>query len=176
MLRQGLKREFVLPIVAFAAFSDALLIVVGIAGLGAVIQGLPWLLEIIRYFGAAYLIWFGISALRRALKPGVLDASGDSAGSVWKALASIAALTYLNPHVYLDTVILLGGVANQFGSDRWIFGIGAAVGSLVWFFSLGYFAKFLSKFVSSRRFWRFLDLFIAAVMFTIAILLLFMEL
>jgi L-lysine exporter family protein LysE/ArgO len=91
------------------------------------------------------------------------------------ALASIAALTYLNPHVYLDTVILLGGVANQFSDERWVFGIGAATASFVWFFSLGYFAKFLSRFVSSPKFWRVLDSFIAVVMFTIAVLLLFAD-
>ena len=172
VLRQGLRREYVFPIVLFAALSDALLIIVGIAGLGALIQGFPLALEVIRYAGAAYLTWFGISALRRALKPSTLEAAADGKGSLGAALLSIAALTYLNPHVYLDTVILLGGVANQFSDDRWVFGLGAATASFVWFFSLGYFAKFLSRFVSSPKFWRVLDSFIAVVMFTIAFILL----
>ena len=175
VLRQGLRREYVFPIVLFAALSDALLIIVGIAGLGALIQGFPIALEVIRYAGAAYLTWFGISALRRAMKPSTLEAAGEGKGTLIGALLSIAALTYLNPHVYLDTVILLGGVANQFNDDRWVFGIGAATASFVWFFSLGYFAKFLSRYVSSPKFWRVLDSFIALVMFTIAVLLLFAD-
>lgn len=175
VLRQGLRREYVFPIVLFASLSDALLIVVGIAGLGALIQGFPVALEVIRYAGAAYLTWFGIGALRRAMKPTTLEAASESKGSVVGALLSIAALTFLNPHVYLDTVILLGGVANQFNDDRWIFGLGAACASFVWFFSLGYFAKFLSRYVSNPKFWRVLDSFIAVVMFTIAVLLLFAD-
>lgn len=175
VLRQGLRREYVFPIVLFAALSDALLIIVGIAGLGALIQGFPLALEVIRYAGAAYLTWFGVSAVRRAIKPATLEAAADGKGTLVGALLSIAALTYLNPHVYLDTVILLGGVANQFADERWVFGIGAATASFVWFFSLGYFAKFLSRFVSSPKFWRVLDSFIAVVMFTIAVLLLFAD-
>lgn len=175
VLRQGLRREHVFAIVLFAAVSDALLIVVGIAGLGAVIQGYPLALEVIRYFGAAYLIWFGISALRRALNPSTLEAGQGSGISLGKAITTVAALTYLNPHVYLDTVILLGGIGNQFGDERWLFAIGAATASFVWFFSLGYFAKLLSRFVSSPKFWRILDGFIALVMFSIAVLLLTYE-
>jgi L-lysine exporter family protein LysE/ArgO len=120
-------------------------------------------------------MWFGVSAVRRAIKPATLEAASEGKGTLLGALASIAALTYLNPHVYLDTVILLGGVANQFSDERWVFGIGAATASFVWFFSLGYFAKFLSRFVSSPKFWRVLDSFIAVVMFTIAVLLLFAD-
>ena len=175
VLRQGLRREHVFAIVLFAAVSDAVLIIVGIAGLGAVIQGYPIALEVIRYFGAAYLIWFGVSALRRALNPSALEAGQGSGISIAKAIATVAALTYLNPHVYLDTVILLGGIGNQFGSERWLFAIGAATASFVWFFSLGYFAKLLSRFVSSPKFWRILDGFIALVMFSIAVLLLTYE-
>lgn len=175
VLRQGLRREHVFAIVLFAAVSDAILIIVGIAGLGAVIQSYPLALEVIRYFGAAYLVWFGVSALRRALNPGSLDAGQGAGISLGKAVATVAALTYLNPHVYLDTVILLGGIGNQFGAERWLFAIGAATASFVWFFSLGYFAKLLSRFVSSPKFWRVLDGFIALVMFSIAVLLLTYE-
>ena len=175
VLRQGLRREHVFAIVLFAAVSDALLIVVGIAGLGAVIQSYPLALEVIRYFGAAYLIWFGVSALRRALRPSALEAGEGNGVSLGKAIATVAALTYLNPHVYLDTVILLGGIGNQFGAERWLFALGAATASFVWFFSLGYFAKLLSRFVSSPKFWRVLDGFIALVMFSIAGLLLTYE-
>lgn len=176
VLRQGLRREHVFPIVLFAAVSDALLIVVGIAGLGALIQGYPLALEVIRYAGAAYLTWFGIGAVRRSIKPAALEAATEGKGTLAASLLSIAALTYLNPHVYLDTVILLGGVANQFANDRWIFGLGAATASFAWFFSLGYFAKFLSRFVTKPSFWRVLDSFIALVMFSIAGILLFADL
>ena len=175
VLRQGLRREHIFAIVLFAAVSDAILIIVGIAGLGAVIQSYPLALEVIRYFGAAYLVWFGVSALRRALNPSSLDAGQGAGISLGKAIATVAALTYLNPHVYLDTVILLGGIGNQFGAERWLFAIGAATASFVWFFSLGYFAKLLSRFVLSPKFWRVLDGFIALVMFSIAVLLLTYE-
>ena len=175
VLRQGLRKEHIFPIVLFASISDALLIIVGIAGLGAVIQGYPLALEVIRYVGAAYLAWFGVSALRRAVKPGSLEAGSGSGITLGKAIATVAALTYLNPHVYLDTVILVGGIGNQFGDERWLFAFGAATASFVWFFSLGYFAKLLSRFVSSPKFWRVLDGFIALVMFSIAVLLLTYE-
>jgi L-lysine exporter family protein LysE/ArgO len=175
VLRQGLRREHVFAVVLFASISDALLIAVGIAGLGALIQSVPLALEVIRYAGAAYLVWFGIGALRRAFKPEILEASDGSAAGLKKALLTVAALTYLNPHVYLDTVILVGGVGNQFGADRWVFAAGAMAASFVWFFSLGYFAKLLSRFVSNPRFWQILDGFIALVMFSIAALLLTYE-
>lgn len=172
VLRLGLMRHHVLAVVLFCAISDALLIIAGVAGLGAVIQQLPLLLEVFRYAGAAYLIWFGISAIRRALKPQSLEAQGQAL-PVLKTLGTMAALTWLNPHVYLDTVILLGSIGNQFEPNQWWFVLGAASASFVWFFSLGYGAKLLSRFMSSVRFWQVLDLVIAAVMFAIAGSLLF---
>ncbi|MEY3561879.1 MAG: hypothetical protein RL068_1031 [Actinomycetota bacterium] len=172
VLKLGLKRQHVLAAVLFCAVSDALLIFAGIAGLGAVIQQLPILLEVFRYAGSAYLVWFGVQALRRAFNPQMLEAQGD-AGSLWKTLGTMAALTWLNPHVYLDTVILLGSIGNQFAPEQWWFAIGAALGSFVWFFGLGFGARLLSRFVSSPKFWRYLDGFIALVMFTIAATLLF---
>ena len=172
ILRLGLRKEHVLPAVLFCAISDAVLIVAGIAGLGALIQQLPILLEIFRYAGSAYLIWFGISAARRAFKPQTLEAKGDGA-SLKATLLTVAALTWLNPHVYLDTVILLGSIGNQFAPEQWLFAFGAATGSFIWFFSLGFGARLLSRFVSSERFWKYLDLGIALVMFVIAGTLLF---
>lgn len=172
VLRLGLMRHHVLAVVLFCAISDALLIVAGVAGLGAVIQQLPLLLEVFRYAGAAYLIWFGVSAIRRALKPQSLEAQGQAL-PLLKTLGTMAALTWLNPHVYLDTVILLGSIGNQFEPNQWWFVLGAASASFVWFFSLGYGAKLLSRFMSSVRFWQVLDLVIAAVMFAIAGSLLF---
>lgn len=172
VLRLGLMRHHVLAVVLFCAVSDALLIIAGVAGLGAVIQQLPLLLEVFRYAGAAYLIWFGILAIRRVLKPKSLEAQGE-AFPLLKTLGTMAALTWLNPHVYLDTVILLGSIGNQFEPNQWWFVLGAVSASFVWFFSLGYGAKLLSRFMSSVKFWQVLDLVIAAVMFAIAASLLF---
>jgi arginine exporter protein ArgO len=108
-------------VVAICAVSDAFLIVLGVAGLGALIAGLPWLLEIIRWFGVLYLTWFGIKSLRSAFKVQALDASGAQSGSAKTVVLSVLGFTFLNPHVYLDTVILLGSIGNQFGPDKWWF-------------------------------------------------------
>lgn len=157
--------------VLICAFSDALLIALGILGLGAAINSLPWLIEIFRYGGAAYLLWFAYGAARRAAKPQALEESGRSVDSLKATVFTALALTYLNPHVYIDTVLLLGSIANQF-SDRWLFAAGAMTGSFIWFFSLGFGANWLGKFVKRPGFWRILDAFIALVMITIALLLL----
>lgn len=175
VLRLGLMRHHVFALVLFCAVSDAVLIIAGVAGLGAVIQQLPLLLEVFRYAAAAYLIWFGIGALRRAINPKTLEAQGESFPLI-KTLGTMAALTWLNPHVYLDTVILLGSIGNQFVPNQWWFALGGATASFVWFFSLGYGAKLLSRYMASVRFWQVLDIAIAAVMFTIAGTLLFSSL
>ena len=152
---------------------DAALIVLGVAGLGALISGLPWLLEIIRWFGVLYLTWFGIRSLRSAFKAQVLDASGAQSGSAKSVVLSVLGFTFLNPHVYLDTVILLGSIGNQFGLDKWWFALGAVVSSFVWFSSIGFGAKAASRFMAKPVFWKVLDILIAVVMFSIAILLAF---
>ncbi len=175
VLRLGLMRHHVFAVVLFCAVSDAVLIIAGVAGLGALIQQLPLLLEIFRYAGAAYLIWFGIGAVRRAINPKTLEAQGEALPLI-KTLGTMAALTWLNPHVYLDTVILLGSIGNQFAPNQWWFALGGALASFVWFFSLGYGAKLLSRFMASVRFWQVLDMAIAVVMFTIAGTLLFSSL
>ena len=173
VLRQGLLREHVFGIVLFCAVSDALLIGAGILGLGAAIESVPWLLVALRFVGAAYLIWFGIGAVRRAINPGSLEGAGSGRAGIWGALATAAGLTFLNPHVYIDTVILLGSIGNQFQADRWLFWIGASLGSFVWFFGLGYFARLLAPLATNPRFWRILESVIAIVIFTIAGYLLF---
>lgn len=171
VLRQGLRRQHVLAVVLICAFSDALLILLGIAGLGAAINSAPLLLEVFRYGGAAYLLWFAFGAIRRAIKPTVLTESDKQVDSLRQTIVTVLALTYLNPHVYIDTVLLLGSIANQF-EDRWLFGLGAASASFVWFFSLGFGASWLGKYVKKPIFWRILDIFIAIVMITIAAMLL----
>jgi len=171
VIRQGLTKQYVLLVVLICAVSDALLIVLGVAGLGALISGLPWLLEIVRWFGVLYLSWFGIKSLRSAFKTQSLDASGAKSGSAKTVVLSVLGFTFLNPHVYLDTVILLGSIGNQFGPDKWWFALGGTIASALWFSSIGFGAKAASRLMAKPIFWKVLDILIAVVMFSIAILL-----
>jgi L-lysine exporter family protein LysE/ArgO len=173
VIRQGLTKKHVLLVVAICALSDAVLIFFGIGGLGAIIQGLPWLLEVIRWFGVVYLAWFGIKSLRSAFKNQILDASGVQSGTASKVVLTVLGFTWLNPHVYLDTVILLGSIGNQFGDGKWIFATGASVASVLWFSAIGFGAKAASGVMRKPSFWKVLDIVIAVVMFSIAIMLAF---
>jgi L-lysine exporter family protein LysE/ArgO len=173
VIRQGLTRKHVLLVVLVCVASDTLLISLGIGGFGAVISSLPWLLEVIRWGGVAYLIWFGVRSLISAFRNETLDTAGAGVQSAKKVLFTILGFTFLNPHVYLDTVILLGGIGSQFGDSKWFFAVGASMGSLVWFFSLGFGAKAASRFMSKPIFWRVLDSVIAVVMFAVALTLAF---
>ena len=173
VIRQGLTRSHVFLVVAICAFADAALIALGIAGLGAAISGLPWLLEVIRWFGVAYLSWFGFKSARAAFKNESLDAAGAAEQSRIKVVSTVLALTLLNPHVYLDTVILVGSIGNQFGENKWFFAFGAMLASFVCFTSVGYGAKAASSLMSKPIFWRILDTVIAVIMFGIAITLAF---
>ena len=176
VIRQGLTRQHVFVVVAICAIADAALIALGIAGLGAIIQGLPWLLEGVRWFGVAYLTWFGIESVRSAFKNDAMVISGAQTTSLKKVVAAVLGFTLLNPHVYLDTVILLGSISNQFAEDRWVFGFGAMTASIVWFSSIGFGARAASRFMSKPIFWRVLDSLIAVVMFSIAFYLAFANL
>jgi L-lysine exporter family protein LysE/ArgO len=173
VIRQGLTKQHVFLVVAICAVSDALAIVLGISGLGAIVQGQPLLLEIIRWLGVAYLTWFGIKSIRSAMKPQSLDAAGVQSGTAMKVALTVLSVTWLNPHFYLDTVILLGSIGNTFGEDKWWFAAGGVLGSFLWFTSIGFGAKAASRYMSKPIFWKVLDSIIAAVMFSIAILLAF---
>ena len=173
VLRQGLRREHVLAVVAICAAADALLITLGIAGLGALIQQASWLLVVVRIGGAAFLIWYGVRAGIRALRPATLDT--DPAGaptSLRTAVLTVLALTFLNPHVYLDTVVLLGSIGATHGDNRWWFAAGAAIGSVLWFSALGFGARMLRPLFAKPVSWRILDGVIAVVMIAIAVSLL----
>jgi L-lysine exporter family protein LysE/ArgO len=173
VLRQGLRREHVLAVVAICALSDAQLNALGVAGLGALVQLVPWLLVVVRVGGAAFLIGYGILAARRALRPSALVADDSTeATPLWPAVLSCLVLTWLNPHVYLDTVVLLGSVAATHGDERWLFGAGAAAGSVLWFSALGFGARFLRPLFAKPVAWRILDGVIAIVMLAIAVSLL----
>lgn len=175
VIRQGLTKRYVFTVVAICSIIDASLIALGIGGLGAAIAGLPWLLEVIRWFGVAYLTWFGIKSLISATKNQTMDASGVESKSAGKVITTVLAMSLLNPHVYLDTVIFVGGVGNTFGENRWLFAYGAMLASLVWFTSIGYGAKAASRFMSKPIFWKVLDGLIAVIMFTLAITLVFFK-
>jgi len=173
VIRQGLLRSHVLLVVIVCSVSDALLIVLGTGALGKVVQSNPNLLTFIRWFGVVYLTWFGIKSLRSAFKENQLLATGQAEVSWKRILTTVLALTYLNPHVYLDTVIFVGSIANQFEGDKWFFALGASVASVLWFSTIGYGARAASRFMSKPIFWRILDSAIAFVMFSIAFTLAF---
>ena len=169
VLRQGLQRAHVLPVVLVCALSDMLLIALGVAGLGTWVQGSPVLLALTRYGGAAFLIVYGALAARRAWHPHALAAQGEAATELRSALVACLAFTYLNPHCWLDTVVLLGSISSQQPEgQRSAFGAGAVSASAVWFFSLGYGARLLAPLFARPAAWRVLDAAIALVMWAIA--------
>ncbi len=176
VLRQGLTKKHVGIVVAICAASDAFLMAAGTAGLGAVLQGLPWLLEAFRWLGVAYLTWFAYRSVMASGKHATLEPAEAKSLPLGKVIATVLTFTFLNPHVYLDTVLLVGSIANSFGDNRWFYMIGAASASVIWFSSLGFGARGLSRFTSNPRFWQVLDLGIAAVMLTIAATLAFAKL
>ena len=168
-----LLRQHVFILCFVCALSDALLIAAGVAGLGVIIQQSPALLTLIRLGGAAFLFWYAFIALRRAMNPVAMKTEGQGEGSLRAALATCLAFTFLNPHVYLDTVLLVGSLSTQFeGSARLAYAIGAMLASFVWFFGLGYGARLLAPLFRIQRSWQILDIFIAIVMSSIAISLL----
>ncbi|MER7792682.1 LysE/ArgO family amino acid transporter [Streptomyces sp. NPDC097640] len=175
VLRQGARGQAVLAVVGICAASDAVLIALGVAGLGAVVTAWPAALTAVGLAGGAFLICYGILAARRALRPATgqaLTTRGASAGSVRTAVLTCLAMTWLNPHVYLDTVLLLGSVAADRGSLRWAFGLGAMLASLVWFAGLGYGARLLGGVLSRPTAWRALDTLVAATMLVMGAMLL----
>lgn len=231
VLRQGIRREYAVTVAAICAVSDAVLIVLGVSGLGLLLQAAPWLIDAVRWAGALFLAGYAVLAARRALRPtgaalragegadgegadgegvgegsagegvagegtpgnGAADDSvagkGDEeAGMGHRAVATsptatavaprprltaviltCLALTWLNPHVYLDTVFLLGSIASTHGDLRWWFAAGAVVASALWFFTLAIGARTLGRWLSTPRAWRILDGVIAVVMLCLAV-------
>jgi L-lysine exporter family protein LysE/ArgO len=175
VIRQGLTKKFVLLTVLICAFSDALLIALGASGLGALIKSNKNVLEFVRWFGVIYLLWFAFKSARSAFRKVSLNSAGEASGDIKSVVLTVLALTFLNPHVYLDTVILLGSISNQFGSDKWFFVLGAMIASFTWFTAIGFGAKSASRFMSKPIFWKILDSLIAAIMLSIAVFLAFYE-
>ena len=173
VLRQGLRRAHVGAIVTVCILSDIALTLAGVSGIGEVVHHADWALQAVRWFGVAFLTWYGLSSAWRARRPSALAAEPDAKGGGQLSLAAtlrrIMALTWLNPHVYLDTLVLLGSIANSRGPvDRWGFAVGALVASTLWFAGLGFGARFAAPLLTTPRAWQVLDLLIAATMLAIA--------
>ncbi|MFE9624809.1 LysE/ArgO family amino acid transporter [Streptomyces sp. NPDC006527] len=170
VLRQGIRRDAVLAVVGICALSDALLIALGVAGVGALVVAWPGALTAVAWIGGAFLLGYGALAARRVFRPGgALRAEGEAAGSRRRAVLTCLAMTWLNPHVYLDTVFLLGTVAADRGPLRWTFGLGAATASLCWFAALGFGARLLGRFLTRPAAWRVLDGLVAATMIALGV-------
>ena len=191
VLRQGIRREHVLAVGVGCATSDAILIALGVSGVGLALTALPWLVTAVRWAGAAFLGGYGLLAARRAWRPsGVLAVTDDHANSAGVdtrpsagtpqsiavaptrlagTVLTVLALTWLNPHVYLDTVFLLGSVSTTYGDSRWIFALGAVIASVVWFSVLGFGARYLGRWLATPRAWRILDAVIAVVMIALSV-------
>jgi L-lysine exporter family protein LysE/ArgO len=172
VLRQGIRRHAVLAVVAICAVSDAVLIALGVAGVGSLVHARPVALTVVGLAGGAFLVGYGILALRRVFRPGALTAGGDATGSTRRAVLTCLTMTWLNPHVYLDTVLLLGSVAATHGALRWDFGLGAVIASGCWFAALGFGARLLRGFFARPGSWRVLDGLVAATMITLGVSLL----
>jgi len=169
VLRMGLLRQHVGLIVLICIASDIALISAGTAGVGTVVARASVVLSILRWIGVTYLAYFALSSWRRAFKDESLAAATKAPGSTKQAVVTVLALTFLNPHVYIDTVLLLGSISNQYGDARWYFVLGASLGSLLWFTSLGYGARLMSAWMAHPRTWRILDVTIGVVIAIVAL-------
>lgn len=169
VLRQGLRRLHVGPVVLTCVLSEAFLIASGVAGFGALMGSAPYLASVARWGGAAFLLMYGALSLWRAFTATeTLEGRGAGEQSLRAALISCLAVTWLNPHVYLDTVFLLGAVATQYGAERWVFGAGAISGSTAFFVALGYGGARLQPVFARPLAWRVLDTAVALVMWSVA--------
>ncbi|MFE4550813.1 LysE/ArgO family amino acid transporter [Streptomyces sp. NPDC056785] len=164
VLRQGIRREAVFAVVGICALSDAALITLGVGGVGALVVARPEALTVVGLIGGGFLLVYGALAARRVLRPSALEAADGVTGSRRRTVLTCLAMTWLNPHVYLDTVFLLGSLAADRGALRWTFGLGAALASLCWFAALGFGARLLGRFLARPSSWRVLDGLVAATM------------
>ncbi|WP_299679420.1 LysE/ArgO family amino acid transporter [uncultured Roseobacter sp.] len=168
VLRQGLRREHVFWVCLTCGTSDAILIASGVAGFGALARSVPWFETAMRYGGAAFLLWYGWRSAKSAWVGGqVLQAEEGGRKALLPTLLTLLALTWLNPHVYLDTVVLIGSISAQY-DNRVLFGAGAVLASLSFFFALGYGARLLAPLFARPVSWRILDALIALTMWAIA--------
>ena len=169
VLRQGLARRHVGPVVAVCAISDLLLMTAGVAGIGTIVERAGWVIDVVRWAGVAFLTWYAVTALLRARRAESLQAATGDTATLGRALRTAFALTWLNPHVYLDTVVLMGGIGSQLapGDQAW-FTAGAASASLLWFCAIGFGAQRLAPLFRRRAVWRCVDLLTGCMMLVIA--------
>ncbi len=173
VLRQGLRREHVFLVCLISSLSDAILILIGVSSFEVVSQLIPWLAPAFVYAGAAFLFWYGWQNFHAMWRGGaVLEAAAVKVNTIKKTVLTCLAMTWLNPHAYLDTVILVGSVSTKY-TDQVAFGIGATIGSFTFFFALGYGARFLTPLFSKPVAWRILDGIVATTMWIIALTLIF---
>lgn len=170
VLRQGLLRRYVFVTALLCTLCDATLIALGVGGLGTLIAQAPTLTAIATWGGAAFLLWYGLRSFRAALRPSALNAAGATGTTSLRAtVLTVLAFSLLNPHVYLDTVVLVGSIGARYPADqRGTFALGAMLASLIWFFGLAYGAAWLAPLFQRPIAWRILDAIIGGVMWTIA--------
>lgn len=172
VLQQGVRRAHVTPVIAVCVLSDVVLIAAGVAGLGAVIGAHPSVVTVAKVLGGGYVIVLGLLAARRALRrPGPVDTAdaaaadlGSASTSRWAAITTALALTWLNPHVYLDTVLTMGAIANSHGNAKWAFAVGACIASVIWFVALGRGSRRMAPLFANPTAWRVLDALVAVTM------------
>jgi L-lysine exporter family protein LysE/ArgO len=173
VLRQGLRREHVVWICLLCAISDAILIALGVSGFSVLLKSAPWLAPLMRYGGVAFLLWYGARSLWTAWRSSASLMPGEAPPrALMPTLLTCAALTWLNPHVYLDTVVLLGSIATQFPGAHLAFALGAMCASLVFFFALGYGAALLRPLFARPVAWKVLEILVGLTMWAIALKLL----
>jgi L-lysine exporter family protein LysE/ArgO len=172
VLRQGLARRHVGPVVAVCALSDLVLILAGVAGIGTIVEQAGWVIDVVRWAGVAFLVCYGVGALLRARTGSSLHAATGEDATLGRAVRTAVALTWLNPHVYLDTVLLLGSIAQTHTSgahdSRWWFAAGAGTASVLWFTGLGYGARLAHRALATPTAWRVLDVLIGLTMLAVA--------
>ena len=169
VLRQGIRGENVFLVCLICAASDAALIAIGVSGMGAVAVQYPWMIEWLRWAGVAFLFYYGARSLLSAFRSDQsLEAENGSSRTLWPTVVTAFVLSWMNPHVYIDTVVVLGSVATQFGDNAFYFGAGAVISSFVFFFGLGYGASILRAPFRNPTAWRILDVFVALVMWSVA--------
>ena len=170
VLRQGIRREYVWTVVLICALSDAILIAAGVAGIGAAVEALPWLLPVLKWGGVAFLLEYGRRSFVAAWKGGAKLVAGEGEGMTRRAaVLTCLAFTWLNPHVYIDTVVLLGSISAQFEGREWVFGAGAMTGSFVFFVTLGFGARLMGPLFANPSAWRVLDGLVGLMMWSVAL-------
>lgn len=170
VLRQGLLRSHVGAVVLVCAASDLVLIFAGVSGIGTIVAHAAWVLTVVRWFGVAFLTWYGLNSLRRARHAESLAAAAEARRDPRRTvLGRVLALTWLNPHVYLDTVLLLGSIAQGYDGGRWWFAVGAGLASILWFSGLGFGARLAAPVLALPRAWQVLEVLIGLTMLVIAV-------